>query len=137
MKKSLYIFLTLVGLSVSANAQNVVIQQNSVTPAEQASDPNLFYINGIPSTLDIGGVDVEIMWDRNRDGYGVYANTIKFKNFRDFPVSVLYSITIGSGKPRTGTIVLDAKGTKTVNNGNWAFSYEGETSVAVIVRKLE
>lgn len=134
MKKFLILFLAIVGFAITANAQNVVIQQNGTTTSNtQTSDPNILYINGIPSTADIGGVDVQDEWS-GPVPYAGYKQTIIFKNYNDFPVTVLYSVITGK-KEKIGSIVLEAKGKKSiVTADNWDGRYI--TSVATIVRKL-
>ena len=53
---------------------------------------NAFYIQGVSSAENIGGVDVEIVG--NNDPYGnPYLKRVFFKNYRDYPVTVLFQYT--------------------------------------------
>lgn len=110
--KTLFVLLfALTGFIANANAQTVVVQNNK-TASEQVQDPNIFYINGIPSTQDIGGVENEAvdLFFRDGSGYHVY-----FTNYNSSTVTVLYQITFGDKElTRIGSVVLKAKEKKDV-----------------------
>lgn len=135
MKKLLLCLLTVVGFAMSTEAQTVVVQKNE-TITKQTQDPNIFYINGIPSTQDIGGIDIEA-----RDGFdGTYSlakssqnYNVKFKNYNSVIVTVLYSITTSKGT-RTGSIVLKPNEEKVVEEN---YNYGTVKNVATITRKLQ
>ena len=85
MKKLLICLLAVIGFIATANAQTVVVQNNQGGATEQTQDPNIFYINGIPSTQDIGGVEAQLKYINN------YCYTV-FTNYHSFPVTVLYRV---------------------------------------------
>ncbi|MDE5799795.1 MAG: hypothetical protein K2H74_02080 [Paramuribaculum sp.] len=133
MKKFLILFLTIVGFTISANAQNVVIQQNgSTSSSEQTTDPNIFYINGIPSTADIGGVEAVAWYPKSNYDYV----SLKLKNYRAETVTVLYYIETSKGAERNGSIVLAPQETKWVNLETSKYSSGTITTIATITRKL-
>lgn len=118
-------------------AQNTVIIQssNGGTTHTQNND-HAYYIQGIPSTENIGGVDVSTKG--NGDPYGnPYLYYVTFKNYRDFPVTVLFEFTYGH--PRSsegpylyeGSITLDAKESKTLGR-----RYNSPRNFKMIVRAL-
>lgn len=126
MKKFLILFLAIVGFAITANAQNVVIQQNGTTTSNtQSADPNIFYINGIPSTADIGGVEAQVE-DKNQRTY------LLLTNYRNEAVTVLYYIETQTGSERNGSVVLTPMQTKEVNLDMYATI----TKIATITRKL-
>ena len=129
MKKLLLCLLTVVGFVMSTEAQTVVVQKNETT-TNQTQDPNIFYINGIPSTQDIGGVDTKAH-DGSLDGPVKICN-VTFKNYNSATVTVLYSITTSRGT-RTGSIVLKPNEEKVVH-GEY---YANVNNVATITRKLQ
>ena len=118
MKFILFIIgIVLFPMAVSAQ-NNIIIQQSSSNyrPQSQSYD-NAFYIQGISSAENIGGVDVTTK--RNPDPYGnPYLRIVYFKNYRKFPVTVLFQFTIGhpdsSRDPELveGSITLGAEETK-------------------------
>lgn len=132
MKKIIVLLLAVIGFITTAEAQNVVIQTNETTSA-QVQDPNIFYINGIPSTQDIGGVDAQIEEKRNETNY--YPDQyVRFINFHSCTVTVLYQLTSGN-LTKTGTVVLGAMGSKSIlflEQNNRPYKY----NIATIVRKL-
>lgn len=131
MKKIIVLLLAVIGFVTTAEAQNVVIQTNETSSA-QVQDPNIFYINGIPSTQDIGGVDAQA---EKVDGKCY----VRFINFHSSTVTILYQVTYSSYydgyKTITGTIVLGAMGAKSLflTNNNYRFEI---SNVATIVRRL-
>ena len=127
MKKLLICLLAVIGFIATANAQTVVVQNNQGGATEQTQDPNMFYINGIPSTQDIGGVEAKVE-RRNRNDYAV------FTNYQSFTVTVLYQVLFGSFKDPakfSGSFVLTSGETKSILVTS-DFIYE----IATITRKL-
>lgn len=134
MKKTLMIFLALATITV-ANAQTVVVQNNNGEKVTRTTTGNGFYINGISSSQDIGGVGTEVIKKDVLDRY------VKFKNYNSSPVTVLYEVTYRNGNERTkktGSIVLKASDEKTVyvdsRNVNSRIDIE---NIATITRKLQ
>lgn len=91
MKKLFFLLIALFGVFVNANSQINIVQ---TTPQER--DPNEYFINGISTREDIGGVDFEfpeIDYTINGGMYGVSTNrgikSIKLTNYNDFPVTVI------------------------------------------------
>ena len=109
-------------------SQNVVIQQNSVDPSSQQGDGGAYYINGISTREDIGGVEVSVGDQRN---YGVYF--VKFKNYNNIPVSVIYQLEAGMNERKkvSGTIILQAGEEK--QTGQW---YYDPNNYVLIVRAM-
>lgn len=133
--KKLFIALFIL-CSFSAFSQNAIIINQTTTNNEVSgttSNSNIFYINGVPSSSDIGGVEVST--SGNPDPYGnPYIYHVYFKNYRDYPVTVLYEFTVGPSRDesiRTGSIIVPANDTK--SDGNW---YKLPKNFRIIVRKL-
>ena len=100
MKK--YLFIITVGLlfaRMDLFAQNVVIQQNTSKESLSTQPSNEYYINGISTREDIGGVEIEWGIYNWRNNQRYYKPT--FINYRDFAVRVIFKIG-----DKTGTIVL-------------------------------
>lgn len=133
MKKLLLIIALLPTFCI---AQNTVVIQSSNGSTTQTINDHSYYIQGIPSTQNIGGVDITTK--RNPDPYGnPYLNYVQFKNYRDFPVTVLYEFTYGHPKNDDGpllyegSITLDAKETKQLSK-----MYNSPRNFKMIVRAL-
>lgn len=126
MKKLLICLLAVIGFVATADAQTVVVQNNQGGAMEQTQDPNIFYINGIPSTQDIGGVEAQPKYINYDDYYAV------FTNHHSFPVTVLYRVIYGNGYQKIGSLVLSSKETKEVYISYNIFINE----IATITRKL-
>ncbi len=134
-------FLLLIGIVLSpivvVAQNNIIIQQstnNSSTQYQKAD--HSFYIQGISSVENIGGVDVEIK--RNPDPYSnPYMKTVYFTNYRDFPVTVLFQFTKwhpdSSNYPEylEGSITLKANETK-----QWGGRINYPHNFKLIVRRL-
>lgn len=128
------------GFVLSTEAQTVVVQKNEIT-TKQTQDPNIFYINGIPSTQDIGGVDIQTGGETDEGNSKRYA---QFKNYNSVVVTVLYNITTetevtqagypaGSIKKQyTGSIVLKPNEERIIPSG-----FCSKIIVATITRKLQ
>lgn len=75
---------------------------------------NVYFINGVSSKEDIGGVECNALNPKNNSEY----QKLKFTNYNDFNVSVLYKVEIleagGRIAYKTGTIVLERGETKTM-----------------------
>lgn len=109
MKKLLICLLAVIGFIATAEAQTVVVQNNQGA-TEQTQDPNIFYINGIPSTQDIGGVEAQ----PTTDYYAV------FTNYHSSTVTVLYQVLSVSRYEEyinVGSLVLQSNETKKVKIG--------------------
>ena len=110
MKKLLLCLLTMVGFVMSTEAQTVVVQKNETT-TNQTQDPNIFYINGIPSTQDIGGVEGQSIRTeiyKQHIEQNVWTEVVQFTNYNPCTVTVLYQIVISEKDRQTGSIVLKA-----------------------------
>lgn len=133
MKKFLILFLAIVGFAITANAQNVVIQQNGTTTSNtQTSDPNIFYINGIPSTADIGGVETEIKYP----SYDTDNISLILTNYNAETVTVLYYVETSRGSERSGSVVLKPEQHKYVNLAVSVWNNGRISKIATITRKL-
>ncbi|MBE6298938.1 MAG: hypothetical protein E7083_01220 [Bacteroidales bacterium] len=134
MRKILFFIIISLLFSYQMDAQNTVIIQNSTT-SNKVDDSNskVFYIQGIPSTENIGGVDVYT--EGNPDPYGnPYMRTVYFENYRNIPVTVLYVFTVGRGgneEEREGSITLGPKKTKSLDR-----RYNSPKDFKLIVRAL-
>ncbi len=141
MKRVSKLFMTalLSGICYFGFCQDVKVNINNL---EQIGNDDCPYrINGICSTEDIGGVDVQFSCDCNNYGEGhTYAI---FTNYNTFPVTVLYELVV-YGTKETGTIVgtsivLGVDGNKRIKltdqEGPDVSSYIGLKGI--IVRKLQ
>ena len=125
MKKILFALLALFSISTLSAT-------NSSSSSEQ------YYIQGVSSSQDIGGVEASIKGNDDPDLYAnPYMKRICFKNYRDYAVQVYYEFTYGhpkSSKPERyaeGSIILDAKETKYLE-----MKYNSARDIRVIVRRL-
>lgn len=138
--KKLTLILTLVILSISTQAQNIIQVTNDGSGNNNSQKKECEYkINGICSTEDIGGVDVEITCGDCSSWCTVYAT---FTNYNSFTVTVLYEISNngdqGKADGSTGSIVIPANGSKQVDWGRTYACQKGNFSVrGIIVRKLK
>lgn len=131
MKKFLVLSMFIAAFITYCNAQDVKVNINNQDATVQ--DDCVYRINGICSSEDIGGVNVDV------DGGN--GNCLRFKNYNGFTVTVLYEcvyynpVTNSSYWKDTicGVIVLEAKGEKSVNltGDSRYWSVKG-----IIVRKL-
>ena len=133
--KKLYVLIFLLGIVVSANAQNIVqITQNNGSNNITKTHENCggFKINGICSCEDIGGVDAEVFFEA-----GFY---LRLTNYNQFPVTVLWKADYNRGDDdKTGTTVIGASGTN--NSKKIVKLHDGRlgrwTLVGIITRKLK
>ena len=109
------------------NAQTVVVQTNNGTTNSQKDpqNPNIKYINGIPSTQDVGGVETNIN--------GGYPCEVLFKNYNTFTVTVNYEIERGD-EIMSGSLVLPYGETKVVNTHTYSHFIK---AIYTISRKLQ
>lgn len=135
MRKNL-LLLGLLFTTLCVAQNTVVIQQSTNGSTSQSTNNNAYYIQGIPSTENIGGVDVTTQG--NNDPYGnPYLYYVNFKNYRNFPVTVLFEFTYGHPKAEDGpflyegSITLDAGETKTLSR-----RYNSPRNFKMIVRAL-
>ena len=129
MKRFLLTLALVCGFATIVSAQNVVIQQNTSSPqSSQTTTGHEYYINGISTAEDIGGVDVEF---KEKSSYGNYTDYyLQFTNYHDFTVRVLFEL---SGR-MYGSITLQANETKCTPNYYEVF--DDNISIIMIVRKL-
>jgi len=135
MKKLLLVVAVLMGISINANAQNIIVQQNnnSSSISTVRSDKE-YFIDGISTREDIGGVEVVFVDDPE----AYYANKyLKFTNYHNFPVTVIFEVEDyqrgGSYKKVTGRIILRANETKTTPN---PYNVAKSRHCVMIVRKI-
>ena len=134
MKSLAKFFMTAVlsALCTFGYCQDVKVNINN--QEQTGKDDCPYRINGICSTEDIGGVDVELITDE------LDVPSIKLTNYNAFPVTVLWSIESMNSRSdcidKVGTTILGVNGTKTINIG-YRYCYIREYSLkGLIVRKL-
>ena len=128
MKRTI-LLTTLLVLFLSAKSQVNII---NIDPNRQ-KESNEYFINGISTREDIGGVEVST--ERVRaNSYTNYTNElVYFENYRDVPVTVIYELFSGPGKPlASGSCILKAGERKYVANLHQHLL----TKSILIVRKL-
>ncbi|MDR1847603.1 MAG: hypothetical protein LBR17_05750 [Bacteroidales bacterium] len=124
--KKIVLVLALIGFGVCANAQTVVVQQNTDTKNGQTKTDDCAYrIAGICTSEDIGGVEVS---KGNFAGSGYYH--LKFSNYNSFPVRVIFEYQ-SNGNFHTGTIILKANEIKQTED-----NYYSPHNFKLIVRKM-
>lgn len=137
MKRIIFIMaITLFPYMVIAQ-NNIIIQQSTNNNSAQYQKPDhSFYIQGISSAENIGGVDVETVG--TGDPYGnPYLKSVFFTNYRDFPVTVLFQFTKWHPKSSNypeyieGSITLRANETK-----QWGSWINYPHNFKLIVRRL-
>lgn len=137
MKKSLLVAIMLfAGMFTYCYGQDVNVNINNQGNSTNANGE--FRINGISSSEDIGGVDVEFIEQINNDGTRSGLNVV-FTNYNSFSVTTLcqaeYLMPLTSGsckEEKTFNVVLKANSSKTINVPMaWDGSVKG-----MIVRKL-
>lgn len=124
--------MLLFGFVGIASAQNVVIQTNDTDSKSSTTQTtgNEYFINGISTAQDIGGVDAELI-NTGNSYYGDYYHKIKFTNYHEFTVTVLFEI----GRYKVpGTITIPAKTAKTAPNEY--LIDKDDRRIVMIVRKL-
>lgn len=137
LKKILFVLSVALCPIITSAQNNIIIQQSSGnTQAQYQKTDHSFYIQGISSAENIGGVDVEIKG--NPDPYGnPYMKTVYFKNYRDFAVTVLFTYTKWHPKSSNypeyleGSITLGPNETK-----QWGGRINYPHNFKLIVRRL-
>ncbi|MDO5316161.1 MAG: hypothetical protein Q4F82_08645 [bacterium] len=134
MKKILMVAAMLfAGMLTYCYGQDVKVNINN---QDYSTNNGEFKINGISSSEDIGGVDVEFKRIGNENEY-----SIVFTNYNSFTVSTLCIVEYRESnyggshmEEKTYNIVLRANGTKTIGLGRNACD-DGSVN-GMIVRKL-
>lgn len=135
MKNSLFTLAVLMCVSINANAQNIIVQQNNNSSSTSTVQDNKgYFINGISTKEDIGGVDVEFVDDPEN----YYANKyLKFTNYHNFPVTIIFEVEDyqrgGYYEKVTGSITLRANETKTTPN---PYNVAKSRHCVMIVRRI-
>lgn len=135
MKNLLFTLAVLMCVSINANAQNIIVQQNNNSSSTSTVQDNKgYFINGISTKEDIGGVDVEFVDDPKN----YYANKyLKFTNYHNFPVSIIFEVEDyqrgGYYEKVTGSITLRANETKTTPN---PYNVAKSRHCVMIVRRI-
>ena len=120
MKRILLILLSCI-VNITFAQNNIIVQQNNSSSSVTSNDSGEYFINGISTKQDIGGVDVQFIAYRN----GYYGeNQLKFTNYNNFTVSVIFEVmvdlyptgTLDEWKKTTGTITLKANEVKIAPN---------------------
>lgn len=130
-----------IAIVCNVNAQQTVVIQNSEEAKETVGTDGSFYINGISSKEDIGGVGATVktdLVDRYIGVWKLYDCYVSLENYHKFPVTVLYQA--GPSKT-TGSVVLEpgAKAERkfaTVKTGYYDQVDSKWRSVFTITRKL-
>ena len=117
-------FFAFAGMATLGYCQDVNVSINNQEASTKKEDC-AFKINGICSTEDIGGVDVEVQYS---DG----TTWMVFTNYNDFPVSVLYMVmnknhilTENTGKCRCNIIGKKCFHTQNGTTGNIVLGKDG------------
>ena len=132
MKKIFIVVTLFIGISHIVSAQNVVIQSNTTTPQSSVNN-NQYYINGISTREDIGGVEVVFEAGSSSQYSGFSYYNLIFTNYHNFPVSVIYELPRGYTGKTYGTIILNANETK--KSQSYKLEWR-DKSIIMIVRKL-
>lgn len=128
MKKVFMVVVMLfVGMFTYCNAQDVKVNINNHDASSNTSE---FKINGISSSEDIGGVDVQFIDKNNHQQVSVVLT-----NYNSFAVTVLFKVTgCGFIFEKTMNVVIEARGTKQVDIAEGlAKNY---SLAGIIVRKI-
>ncbi len=124
----MFIICSVVVSSQNVKAQTVVVQNNNGTSTTSTVNPNILYINGIPSTQDIGGVET----------MAPSAGVATFTNHQPFTVTVNYKMFFRH--VRAGEIADIRVGSLTIKSGETKrieFSKDLEAlRIYTITRKL-
>ena len=120
MKRILLILLSCI-VNITFAQNNIILQQNNSSSSVTSNDSGEYFINGISTKQDIGGVDVQFIAYRN----GFYGeNQLKFTNYNNFTVSVIFEVMVDlyptgtrdEWKKTTGAITLKANEVKIAPN---------------------
>ena len=149
MKKAM-LLIACVGMMSYGYCQDVKVNINNQEASTREECP--YRINGICSTSDIGGVDVEFVAEgvENSGKYNIYA---VFTNYNSSAVSVLYEIGNSFSNERsiylegtptyngtTGSIAIPVNGTKKVkihSNGCCPSLTQSYQINGMIVRRIQ
>ncbi len=101
MRRRLLLSVFLLSAFCRLEAQNIIMQPVQNGQTDVPSD-DMYRINGIPMSEDLGGVDV------SRGEYVGHSDRyfLDFKNYNPFPVSVIYELQDEKYGTITGSIVL-------------------------------
>lgn len=128
--KSLIFSILLIFMTVFLKAQNNVVFQTANSNPSTATTADNYYINGISTREDVGGVEVS-----RGEHMGYRGNTpvynLTFTNYNNFPVSVLYELDDSKAGSVTGTIVLKPGESKSSNE-----NYCSPVNFRLIARKM-
>lgn len=141
MKKLVMIaVMATIAIVCNVNAQQTVVIQNSEEAKKTVGTDGSFYINGISSALDIGGVQaiVTTKLSSRYQGQEVHKCYVALTNYNDFRVTVLYQA--GPNKV-TGSLVLEPGKTASAEFGRVTTGLGGDIptemfSVFTITRRL-
>lgn len=134
MKKVLVVAAMLfAGMFTYCYGQNVNVNINN---EDYSTSNGEFKINGISSSEDIGGVDLEFQNEKSDPCYVGYKTISVLTNYNAFPVTVLFKVSGPyDSSNKTLNVVIGANGTKRVEiwcGEAGTYSLEG-----MIVRKLK
>lgn len=95
-----------IAIVCNVNAQQTVVIQNSEEAKKAVGTDGSFYINGISSALDIGGVSAIVTTEMSSRSQSqeIHKCYVALTNYNDFRVTVLYQA--GPNKV-TGSLVLE------------------------------
>lgn len=129
-----------IAIVCNVNAQQTVVIQNSEEAKKTVGTDGSFYINGISSALDIGGVQAVVTTKRSSRSQGqeIHECYVVLINYNDFRVTVLYQ---AGPKKVTGSLVLEPGEKGAAEFGRVTTGYGGDIptemfSVFTITRKL-
>lgn len=129
-----------IAIVCNVNAQQTVVIQNSEEAKKTVGTDGSFYINGISSKEDIGGVQaiVTTKMSSRYQGQEVHKCYVALTNYNNFPVTVLYQA--GPNKV-TGSLVLETGKTASAEFGRVTTGIGGDIptemfSVFTITRRL-
>ena len=125
--KKILMFFAFAGMATLGYCQDVNVSINNQVASTKKEDC-AFKINGICSTEDIGGVDVEIQYS---DG----TTWMVFTNYNDFPVSVLYQIKNKMTVILGGNVARESGKCKCGQADNTCFHTGGGTTGNIVLGK--
>lgn len=126
--RKIFLLTLLLAAVGSMNAQNNVVFQSAGGNANTtAADNRQYYINGISTQEDVGGVEM------SRGAYRGYGHEyyLKFTNYNNFMASVIYEFEDIERGQVTGNIVLKPGETKQSSD-----SYKSPVNFKVITRQM-
>lgn len=140
MKKKYIAILTMVLFAFSSQAQNIIQISSDKENRENSNQKKEceYKINGICSTEDIGGVDVDFNFDQDK----YYEQNLVLTNYNNSTVTVLWELEYNGdasecneNDTKTGSTVIKASETKEVSLHK---CYKGRWSLkGMIVRKIK